>query len=173
MVRAAPLVSTPVPVRVAAFWLRSVAALIDALPVLTLWALIGFASGIIDVEAIPQSRWNPIDAAVDLLNNRPIFFVGPILLGVGLFFASNLLQEALFGVTLGKRVLNLTLVDRHGHRPETIAILIRSLLRLVSLLLFGWGYWWAAFDTERRALHDWVAGTWVVHRDDRLPTPRS
>ncbi len=171
MVRPQPLRNMPIPVRVAAFWYRTLAALLDALPVFTIWGLVVLGTGMLDHD-LPASRWNAFDQLVDLINLQPLYFVPPILLWFGLLFASYLAQEIVFGVTVGKRVLNLTLVDVHGHRPEGVAILVRNLLRMVSLLLLGLGYWWAAFDTERRTLHDWIAGTWVVHRTEKVPVPR-
>lgn len=172
-IRRRPLIETPVPVRVAPFWYRTLAVAIDVIPLLTIWLMILFATGLVDTSDLPESRWNAFDMIVDLINDRPFFFVPPILLWVALIGGFYLVQEIVFGQTVGKRLLNLTLVDAHGHRPLAIMVLIRNVVRIVSLLLFGLGYLWAAFDTERRTLHDWISGTWVVSRSRNVPLPRN
>lgn len=169
MIRKRPLVVTPVSVRVAPFWYRSVANLIDLLPLCTIYLMVLFATGLADISGLPESRWNAFDMFVDLVAERPLFFVPPILLFVGMVLCYYLASELVFGQTVGKRLLNLTLVDRTGERPEAIMILVRNLIRIASMLLLGLGYFWAAFDTERRTTHDWVSGTWVVFR--RAPPP--
>jgi len=172
MIRERPLLITPIPVRVAAFWYRTVAVAVDVIPLLTIWLILIFATGLVDVSKLPESRWNAFDMIVDLINDRPLFFLPPLLVWVGLILAFYLVQELIFGQTVGKRLLNLTLVDVHGRRPQAIMVLIRNLVRIVSLLGLGLGYLWAAFDTERRTFHDWVSGTWVVHRTPTVPLKR-
>ena len=171
LIRERPLIDTPLRVRVAPFWLRTVALLIDLVPLLTLYLLVLFASGMVDTSDLPQSRWNTFDMLVDLLNERPLFFVGPVGLLLALIAGYYLVVELAMGSSVGKRLLGFTLVDVGCQRPAAIMVVIRNVVRLVSLLLLGLGYLWAAFDTERRTLHDWVSGTWVV--DIRhLPTPK-
>ena len=158
-----------IPVRVAPFWYRSLAVVIDVVPLMTIWALVVFGTGLMDTADLPESRWNAFDMMVDLINQRPLFFLPPILLWFGLLLVVYLVSELTMGQTVGKRLLNLTVVDQHGRRPEAIMVLIRNLVRIVSLAAFGTGYLWAAFDTERRTFHDWVSGTWVVYRSAHVP----
>jgi len=172
-IRKRPLVHMEIPVRVAPFWYRSLALCVDIIPILTIWALVLFASGMADTSSLVESPWNPFDAFVDRLNQNPLFFIPPILLWLGLVGAVYFIQELLMGQTVGKRLLNLTIVDAHGHRPLAIHVLIRNAVRIVGLLFFGLGYLWAAFDTERRTFHDWVSGTWVVFREQKLPVARN
>ncbi len=172
MIRERPLLFTPVAVRVAAFWYRTVAVAIDVIPLLTMWLIILFATGLVDVSDLPESRWNAFYMIVDLINDRPEFFLPPLLALLGLLATYYLVQELVFGQTIGKRLLNLTVVDVRGRRPLPIMVVVRNLVRLFSLLLVGLGYLWAAFDTERRTLHDWISGTWVIHRTDKVPLKR-
>ena len=162
LIRRRPLLETPVSVRVAPFWYRSVANLIDLVPLATVYAMVLFATGLADISDLPESRWNTFDMFVDLLNQRPLFFLPPVLLFVGMVLTYYLLSELVFGQTVGKRLLNLTIVDRGGERPVAIMTLVRNLIRIPGMLLLGLGYLWAAFDTERRTAHDWVSGTWVI-----------
>ena len=159
-------------VQTAPFWLRTVALVIDLLPLLTIYLMVLLGTGLVSTADMPQSRWNTFDMLVDLINQRPLFFLPPILLLFGMVLAYYLVQELLFGQTVGKRLLNLVIVDRYGHRPEAVMVLVRNLTRIFSMALFGWGYLWAAFDTERRATHDWISGCFVVSRTSEVPRPR-
>lgn len=172
VIRKIPLQLTQIPVHVAPFWRRTLALFIDGIPLLTLWLLLMLVTGLADTRELPESRWNTFDMLVDLINQQPFFFLPPALLLIALVLVYYTVTELILGVSVGKRLLNLTMVDAHGRRPLPLMIVIRNLMRMVSLLLLGWGYLWAAFDTERRTLHDWVSGIWVVKRDKHLPVPR-
>ncbi len=66
------------------------------------------------------------------------------------------------GQTFGKMAFGVRVVDRAG-RPVTISTaLVRALGYLVSVLPLGLGVVWMFFDTDRRALHDRLAGTRVL-----------
>ena len=62
----------------------------------------------------------------------------------------------------GKRLLGLMVIDVYGERPGLARTLLRTSGYLVSAALFSLGFLWIGFDRERRALHDWLAGTYVV-----------
>ena len=157
-----------IPVVVAPLWYRTLANLIDFIPLITIYTMVLVATGLASPN-LPESRWSAFDAFVDLLIARPFFLLPPILIWLGLVFVYTLTLELTLGQTIGKRLLNLVMVDRYGRRPEAIMVLIRNLLRIVTLLTLGLGYIWAAFDTERRTFHDWVSGIWVVSRTDGVP----
>ena len=53
-------------------------------------------------------------------------------------------------------------VDRAGRPVTTSVALVRSLGYLVSVLPLGLGVVWMFVDTDRRALHDRLAGTRVL-----------
>lgn len=64
--------------------------------------------------------------------------------------------------TLGKQILGLRVVDEYGDRITWTASLVRNLTKLLSVLPFGLGFWWAAFSKKRRTWHDLLAHTHVV-----------
>jgi uncharacterized RDD family membrane protein YckC len=71
------------------------------------------------------------------------------------------------GQTLGMRAWKIrirTLDDTPLPWPRA---LIRYLVALLSLALFGLGFLWVLIDSGQRAWHDRAAGTWMV-RDRRL-----
>ena len=118
MIQSAPVSGhREIPVRVAPFWLRTVALCIDVVPLFTIYLMVLFATGLADTSELPESRWNAFDMLVDLINQRPLFFLPPILLWLGILLVYYLAFELIFGQTVGKRLLNLTLIDRRGRRP--------------------------------------------------------
>lgn len=78
----------------------------------------------------------------------------------------------LLGATPGKWLLGLRIVDHRGRAPIGLS---RSILRLaaysVSSVTLGMGHLLIVLRHDRRALHDILAGTWVVTRkakDERI-----
>ena len=71
----------------------------------------------------------------------------------------------LVGATPGKLCFGLRIVDHRGRRPIGLS---RAFLRLaaysVSSVTFGLGHTLIVLRPDHRALHDLLAGTWVVHR---------
>jgi uncharacterized RDD family membrane protein YckC len=66
------------------------------------------------------------------------------------------------GQTLAMKTWRIRLVDRAGGRITLKQALLRFVVALGGLLLFGAGFWWALFDRDRQFLHDRVAGTRLV-----------
>lgn len=70
---------------------------------------------------------------------------------------------ALWGQTLGKRLLGIKVVDAEGEPPGWGRAAMRELVgKPLSGLSLGLGFLAALFHPERRALHDLVGGTRVV-----------
>ena len=69
----------------------------------------------------------------------------------------------LLGATIGKWIFGLRIVDHRGRSPIGLS---RAFLRLaaysVSSVTLGMGHLLIALRPDRRALHDVLAGTWVV-----------
>ena len=68
---------------------------------------------------------------------------------------------ALSGQTFGKRVMKIKIVDRDGKRPSFARSLGRHAATYVSQI-FAIGYLMAVFRSDKRAMHDLMADTWVV-----------
>jgi uncharacterized RDD family membrane protein YckC len=82
---------------------------------------------------------------------------------------------AITGRTIGKWLVGVSVVERDGTPLRTRAALIRVLALPLSLLSFGLGLIGIVIGTERRALHDVLAGTVVVYdwgdRPAEMPAP--
>lgn len=124
---------------------------------------------------IPRALAWGIDFAIRvaglLLMSIPLAFLGDF--GQGIYacvmfltmWAYTIVQEAIWGRTLGKRVLNLRVVAHDGAPIGWMASITRNLLRTVDMLPFGYalGLLSSLFDPHGRRLGDLVAGTVVVH----------
>lgn len=69
-----------------------------------------------------------------------------------------------YGKTIGKKILGLRVVDRHGKIPDSVAAIVRFAYVLFSCLFFFplLGYLFIPFRKNKQGLHDQLAGTYVV-----------
>ena len=65
--------------------------------------------------------------------------------------------------TLGKKLMRLRVTDMEGNSLTVGRSIARNLSKIVSLLPLGLGFVWAAFRRDRRAWHDLLAKTRLVH----------
>jgi len=86
------------------------------------------------------------------------------LLGAGLAVAFLYFWTSyiLWGQTPGKRLAGIMVVDVYGDRPSVLRAFVRTLGYGIAVLPFSLGVLWIGFDREKRGLHDWLAGTYVV-----------
>jgi uncharacterized RDD family membrane protein YckC len=143
---AAPAVAAPPPTRTprpAGFWIRAGAVLIDVVLVMVAEVLFGFA------------LWAVTDDRLAYAASRAFRFLASPCYFVFLHWAR--------GQTLGKIVFRVRVVTlAGGPLPFGISVL-RHLGSWISAAIFGVGYLVAAFRTDKRALHDLIAGTRVEH----------
>jgi uncharacterized RDD family membrane protein YckC len=151
-----------VPVEVGGFWRRVAAVLVDAAILAVTagplqWALADVAeeTPILAGKTALESllRMFELDAWAVLRRLSPLIVMSSVYLG--LFWG-------LSGRTPGQKLLALRVVDVHGRRPGAPRILVRVLATFLGLVPGALGWLWAAFDLEKRALHDRIAGTYVV-----------
>jgi len=67
------------------------------------------------------------------------------------------------GQTLGMKAWRLRVVAEDGGPVRWPSALVRFFAGLVSLAAAGVGFWWAAFDRERRTWHDRLSRTRIVY----------
>src|SRR5947208_255797 len=78
----------------------------------------------------------------------------------GIFSSVGLASR--LGATPGKLVLKLKVVRPDGAKVSLGRALGRYFAKMISAVLLGIGYIMAAFDPEKRALHDRIADTRVI-----------
>lgn len=70
--------------------------------------------------------------------------------------------HAAHGQTPAKAILHLRVVDQNGEKPRFTRSLLRGLILVFSLSLYGIPLTYAFFNPQRRTFHDFIAGTYVV-----------
>lgn len=73
------------------------------------------------------------------------------------------------GATIGGIICDLRLVRLDGKEIDWPTAIVRALSCFVSLVVAGLGFFWIAFDDERQAWHDKIAGTVVVRTPKGVP----
>lgn len=147
---------------VAGFWRRVAGALIDAGIVLPVGLLLSWIAGHIAGVQLPATRHRGLDFWLDmLLTNEPAMWGA-----IGLIVAIGVIYLLLFHITLGQtpgmRVMKMRIIDIYGDPPSTVRSITRTLGYLASFATLSLGFLWVGFDSERRGLHDWLSGTYVV-----------
>jgi uncharacterized RDD family membrane protein YckC len=149
-------------VRVTSFPRRALAALVD------LGLLLAFAASITLVVALllhvpmPSPREVGPDLLVAGILDRNPMAVGAVGLFLGMAGLYQLYFGGISGQTLGMRLVGIRLISYRGTPPGPARGLVRLVALAASLLPAGLGWLWALFDREHRALHDHLAGTYVI-----------
>jgi uncharacterized RDD family membrane protein YckC len=152
----APAFDLSAGLRPAGFWIRFVAFLVDGI---ILSIVTGAVSLVLGLSAeIPGNVTDPF-AAVEALGRT---FAAMVL-------ASNIvsvLYSVVFvgwrGQTPGKILLRLKIIRVDGGEVDYVKAFIRWVGYFVSGVILGIGYIMAAFTADKRALHDYIAGTRVI-----------
>jgi uncharacterized RDD family membrane protein YckC len=88
----------------------------------------------------------------------------PWLIAIVIFIANFIIFPAVRGRTFGKLLVGLTILNIDGTRVNLLTIVRRNVLGyLFTIVTFGVGFLVAAFNASGRSLHDYIAGTVVVH----------
>jgi uncharacterized RDD family membrane protein YckC len=150
------------PVWVAGFWHRATAGILDFMVVAPLAALaVWLASRLAGLE-LPPVRGAALDAWLDLILAGDPTMLGVLGLAAAIAAVYLALFQALAGCTLGMRVCRLRVIDPYGDPPSALRALARTAGYFVSAATFGLGFLWIGFDREKRGLHDWLSGTYVI-----------
>ncbi len=151
-------------VHVVGFWRRAVAAFVDLaiiIPAALLVTLI--ASKLAGIHLPPSNlKLLDVDLWIDLvIATDPAILMGLVLLvAVGLIYV--LIFQIVVGRTLGMRLLKIRIIDVYGDRPSPARCVARCLGYLAGVVTLFLGFLWMGFDSEKRGLQDWIAGTYVI-----------
>ena len=149
------------------FWIRFVAYLIDAF-IVSIAAGIIFGIFVVVIVLAGEST----HLAGESTNDDEIspFIAFGIAIAVLALIVINWLYEALMtssprGATLGKQALGLRIVRADGAQLSFGRATARHFLKVMitPLVPLAIGYLMAAFTARKRALHDFLADTLVIH----------
>jgi len=131
---------TPVPI-----WRRVAAGLYDLFPLLAIWFFTGAISLLVTAGTM-DTHHPPMWYRVFLISITASYFV---------------LSWVRGGQTIGMRAWQIKIVRSDGSDLTISIALLRFVAALLSLGLFGLGFFWAFFDPQRRCWHDLAVGTIV------------
>lgn len=152
----------------AGFWLRFLARLIDGA---ILWFAGQIVGGILIQFALPDALQTMAEMRADPQNVTPeqvAVVLQMMLLVMGLNLVIGLIYDLVFlgkyGATPGKMALGLKIERADGSGLSLGRITGRYFAQILSGLLLCIGYLIAAFDDQKRALHDYICDTRVVKK---------
>jgi uncharacterized RDD family membrane protein YckC len=146
-------------VRFAGFWIRLVAALIDAIILL-------IAGSIFQYAVLGTRVASPIPDPA-----HPETHLGETLAILGIAWLIGTVTSATYegvfvyklGATPGKMALGLKVI-RPGGGPVSLGRAIgRYFAKMLSTVILGIGYIMIGFDSEKRGMHDMICDTRVIH----------
>ncbi len=149
-------------VTVAGFWRRALAGGIDLVLVTPVAMAAVFLASKAAGLGLPGVRHTGLDTWIDLALAGDAGVWGAAGLGVAIAVVYLVVFQAISGQTLGMRLVRLRIIDVYGDRPSVPRVLMRTLGYLVSVATLLLGFFWIGFDREKRGLHDWLAGTYVI-----------
>lgn len=151
-------------VYVVGFWKRALAAAIDLAVVVPTAIVVVLVVGKIAGLHLPAQKLHVLDLDLwlDLVIDVDPALVMAIVLSVAIGLAYLLVVHIVLGRTLGMRVLKMQVIDIYGDRPSPGRCVARCAGYLASVATLFLGFLWIGFDAEKRGLHDWIAGTYVV-----------
>lgn len=149
---------------VVGFWRRLAAAAIDAVVIAPAALLITVLASKITGVHLPPSNLRIID--IDLWIDLVLATDPALIMALALFAAIGLTYLLIFqivvGRTLGMRALDIKIIDVYGDRPSAARCIARCAGYLAGIATLFLGFLWMGFDSEKRGLQDWIAGTYVI-----------
>lgn len=151
-------------VHVVGFWKRFAAAIVDlAIVVPSALLLTLIISKVAGVHLPPSNlKLFDVDMWIDLvLATDPALVMAMVMmLAIGMIYL--LVFQIVVGRTLGMRLLKMKIIDIYGDRPSPARCVARCGGYIASVATLFLGFLWMGFDSEKRGLQDWIAGTYVI-----------
>lgn len=74
----------------------------------------------------------------------------------------TIMESTSFQGTIGKRLMDIKVVNASGGRLTVFEAIIRNITKLLSSLPLGLGFFWMLFNKKKKCWHDMLSGAWVV-----------
>jgi uncharacterized RDD family membrane protein YckC len=150
------LVIAPIWRRVLAFGVDLILIYILFIPVLVTMGLALRPDWVVQIMiAAARTPYAPPDLPL----NAKIVIQAVYELILALYFAGFIVAH---GKSPAKQLFRVRVVDQSGQKPNAVKATLRTLALIFSMSLFFLPLTYAFFNPQRRALHDFIAGTYVV-----------
>jgi len=150
--------SLPAMLEYGGFWIRFVAKFVDNIILgIVQWAIMIPTSMMMAPSMVQSGEQFPASGFMALMGFQ-------VIIGISLPAAYNTFFIGRFGATLGKMACRLQVVTPEGGRVSYARALGRFFSEMISSMILAIGYIMAAFDDEKRALHDRICSTRVVRK---------
>lgn len=146
----------------AGFFRRLAGAAIDLLVLAPVCLVLTWLAGKLTSLQLPPARYRSLDFWLDLLLASDPALLGALGLSIAIGAVYALVFHVATGRTPGMRAVGVRVIDLYGDDPTTARALLRTAGYVAGLATLGLGFLWIAFDSEKRGLHDYLAGTYVV-----------
>jgi len=147
------------------FWRRSVAYLIDILPITLFLALFSyFFLGFDDIWHRYQANPRDLEVKAEFLFKRNLIRDGSLLVWIVYCIG---MESSRFQASFGKRLMGATVVSEEGKPLNFKQALIRNASKILSIIPLFVGCLWAAFSKKHQAWHDKIAKTYIVSGDSQ------
>ena len=147
---------------VVGIWRRVVAGLIDTVCLSPVLLVAGWLAISVSGLSLDTARGFRPEILLELLLWGGAPFYGMLAVALALSLLYGFLFVSLTGSSPGLRVMRVRVITVYGARPEWWRVLLRCSGQIIGLALCGLGLLWIGFDREKRGLHDWLAGTYVI-----------
>jgi uncharacterized RDD family membrane protein YckC len=149
-------------VRVTGFGRRAGAAAIDLALLVGVTATVTLLAALLLRIPMPSLREIGPDLLVAGILDRNPMAVGAVGLFAGMTGLYQLYFAGISGQTLGMHLMGIRLISQRGTAPGAARGMVRLLALAPSVIPAALGWIWALFDREHRALHDHLAGTYLI-----------
>jgi uncharacterized RDD family membrane protein YckC len=144
----------------AGFWRRLAAGLVDLAIIAPVAMALSWLVGKLAGFGLPPNLG--VDYWLDLLlgTDPSMVTLAVMLLATGASYAFVFQLTA--SQTPGMRLLRIRIIDVYGDPLAIARVGLRTAGYLANVVTLGLGFFWIGFDSEKRGLHDWIAGSYVV-----------
>lgn len=145
--------TAPGSMRYAGFWIRFVAKFVDIIILQVVQFVLGLLVGI--VVGVLGARGDGAQA---------VLTIGLVVMGLAINVAYQTIMIGKYAATVGKMAVGVRVVKPDGGRVSMGNAAGRYFGEMLSGLILSIGYIMAAFDEEKRALHDRICETRVIYK---------
>lgn len=144
------------------FWIRFVGYIIDWIVLFVPAFIMGAIFGAMMVASSSTTSGPPSGPTAGAsIGANLMINVGGFLMA-WLYYS---IMTSKYGGTLGKMAVGLRVIDEHGMYPSFGRATGRFFAKIISACTLLIGYILAGFNPQKRALHDSIAGTYVVRKE--------